>query len=109
MFGAASQASESWLCVWGDPNESDNRGFGYTLEDDALIVDQTGDVFHILQNNQFGIVASGSISEFVPIRKKAVIGFFSIAINKSTGDAVQADGVIGDSNPGILHGKCTKR
>ncbi len=102
-------ADETWVCVWGDPKESGNRAFEYTLKGNTLTVDQTGDTFRVLENNEYGIVATGSMSEFVPIQKKPIIAFFSMAIDKSTGKSLRSDGVIGEANEGVLSGTCTKR
>ncbi|HEX5278678.1 MAG TPA: hypothetical protein VFW28_01240 [Micropepsaceae bacterium] len=64
---------------------------GYTLKGDTLVLDQTQDVYRILQNNRYGIVATSSMSEFVPKLKKVVVAFWSIAIDRSTGQAVLAE------------------
>lgn len=67
----------------------------FTLTGDALVVDQTQDVYRILQNNQYGIVATSPMSEFVPNLKKVIVAFYSIAIDRSTGQALWAEEVSG--------------
>jgi hypothetical protein len=69
--------------------------FAFTVKGDTLVEDQTGDVYRILQNNRYGIVASASMSEFVPNLKKSVVAFFSIAIDRTTGQALWTEGVLG--------------
>lgn len=65
--------------------------FAFTLKGDTLVEDQTGDIYRILQNNRYGIVATSSMSEFVPNPKKVVVAFWSIAIDRSTGQAMWAE------------------
>ena len=69
--------------------------FAFTLKGDSLIVDQTGDIYRILQNNRYGIVATSSMSEFVPNLKKVVVAFWSIAIDRNTGQALWAEAEAG--------------
>lgn len=65
--------------------------FAFTLKGDSFVEDQTGDIYRILQNNRYGIVATSSMSEFVPNLKKVVVAFWSIAIDRSTGQALWAE------------------
>lgn len=80
--------------------------FGFTLKGDTLVVDQTRDVYRILQNNRYGIVATSSMSEFVPKLKKVVVAFWSIAIDRSTGQALWAQAEAGTPPETAVHLTC---
>lgn len=69
--------------------------FAFTVKGDTLVEDQTFDVYRVLQNNRYGIVATSSVSEFMPNLKKVIVAFWSIAIDRSTGQALWAEAVSG--------------
>jgi len=80
--------------------------FALTVEGDTLVVDQSGDVYRILENNRYGVVATSSMSEFVPKLKKVIVAFFSIAIDRSTGQGLWAEGVTGRAPESSVQLKC---
>lgn len=78
-----------FICKCGpDVNEH------FALKNDSLIMTQTGDVWTLLQNNQIGIVATSSMAQSHSGQqfKRDNVGFWSIAINRRTGSAVQGSG-----------------
>jgi hypothetical protein len=95
-----------FVCGWGNEARP-GHGELFKIENGSLMTEQTGDIWRILQNNQFGFVATQSESEFVPKLNKKIVAFWSIAIDRTTGKAVQADGRtdlpgnIGTINQGI--------
>lgn len=68
---------------------------GLTLKSDTLVVDQTQEIYRVVQNNRYGLVATSAMSEFVPKLKKVVVAFWSIAIDRSTGQALWAAEEVG--------------
>lgn len=69
--------------------------FVFTVKGGTLVEDQTGDIYRIVQNNRYGIVATNSMSEFAPKLQKVVVAFFSLAVERSTGQALWAEGEAG--------------
>jgi hypothetical protein len=85
-----------FVCKWGDDVTDEKvHGIRFTIQGGSLVTAQgeiTGAIWHVLENNKYGIVATQSESEYVPQLKKTIVAFFSIAIDRATGNAVESDG-----------------
>jgi len=80
-----------FVCQWGlEP--APHGGTAYLIQNGSLVTEQTDDKWTILQNNQFGFVATQSMAEFVPRLNKKIVAFWTIAIDRTTGKAVMASG-----------------
>ena len=79
------------MCRWGT-EPAPHGGEAFLIENGSLVTEQTGDRWTILENNEFGFVATQGISEFVPTLHKKIVAFWSLAIDRTMGKAVFANG-----------------
>jgi len=92
-----------FACHWGTEK---GPGEVFDIRNGSLETRQTGDVWTILQNNQFGLVATQSMSEFVPKSNRKFIGFWSIALDRRTGHAAYSEGTTDSGSPVGMRGTC---
>jgi hypothetical protein len=98
-----------FVCRWGT-EPAPHGGQAFLIENGAMVTEQTDDKWTILQNNQFGLVATQSMSEFVPRLNRKIVAFWTIAIDRTTGKAVMASGDTAQTGGGDqASGTCTAR
>jgi hypothetical protein len=111
LAGATSaEATEAWTCTYtlGFTNEPQLKRFEISPPD--LIDTGTNEHYRILQNNDYGIVATDTISEIQSGLKAPSVGAFTVVINKDTSEFWQAIMATGREANLVTqwHGKCLK-
>jgi hypothetical protein len=107
---ASAQAAEIWSCAY--PSLANDRPTikHYEVSSPDLIDVEFHQIFHIEQNNEYGIVATSSISEIEQGQTQPTVGAVSIVINKGTGEFWWVTAIAGQpaaaNQP--VHGKCIK-
>ena len=113
-FVASAHAAETWTETWtcSHSSTSDNRPaiIRFEVSPPNLIETNFHQTYHIDKNNDYGIVATSSISEIEKGHKDPSVGAVSIIINKSTGEFLWISAIAGQSaavnQP--VQGKCVK-
>jgi hypothetical protein len=115
VAGATSaEASEAWTCSYstvpGLPTDTSPVLIRFELTPPDLIDTKTHDHYRILQNNDYGLVATLSISEIEEGHKEPTVGAVTVVINKGTGEFWWGWIIAGQAavvnQP--VHGKCLR-
>jgi hypothetical protein len=108
-----ASADEIWTCTY--PGFSQDRRpviQRYRQQGDILDVDQGSwrEEYRMLENNQFGLVASSSISKIEPNQSEPSIGARTIVINKRTGEFLWSNLFLGEPDRvnSPVHGTCIR-
>jgi hypothetical protein len=92
---ASAEATEAWTwshSVIVDPLSGNNPPFGqpevtrFELSPPDLVYDQHQRRYHIVQNDDYALVAAASISQIKEGQGKPTVGAWTFAINKMTGE-----------------------
>lgn len=111
----SAHAAETWTTTWTCTHSSafDNRPTitRFEVSPPDLIETNFHQTYRIEKNNDYGIVATSSISEIEKGHQEPTVGAVSIVINKMTGEfwwvsAIAAGQPAAVNQP--AHGKCIK-
>jgi hypothetical protein len=104
-----AMADENWVCTYQNPSDIQKPLIArYVIKNGELVGNKANDSYRILQNTQYGIVATSSISDFDPSQGVVTIGASTVLINKKTGDAIVIISMLGEASSEHIRGKCTK-
>ena len=94
----SAEAADAWTCTYpflNDRVQMDDAFFRFEIatpdlietkaQKDLIIATPPGTHYRILQNNDYGLVATFSISGIVEGEKDPYVGATSVVINKTTG------------------------
>jgi hypothetical protein len=86
----AAAPGESWTCTYMGYAIRENEAprpviVRFTVEGDELVEGNFGQRYHILQNNEYALIAAWSIAEIEPTRSEPSIASWSIVIDKRNG------------------------
>jgi hypothetical protein len=104
-------AEEVWTCTY--PGFSQDRRpviARYREKDEFLVDDEWNQQYRIMQNNQFGIVASWSISTIERNNSSPSIGARTIVIDKRSGELLWSNTLLGEPDKvnEPVHGNCIR-
>jgi hypothetical protein len=113
-FATSAHAAETWTETWTCTHSSisDNRPATthFEVSPPKLIEANFHQTYNIEKNNDYGIVATLSISEIEKGHKDPTVGVVSIIINKTTGEFWWVSAIAGQAaalnQP--IQGKCVK-
>jgi hypothetical protein len=105
-----AEASEAWTCSYSLSADSEPLIIRFEMSPPDLIDTSSQDHYRILQNNDYGLVATLAVSGFQEGQKDPAVGAVSIVINKSTGEFWWDNTFAGTARipNGSSHGKCQK-
>jgi hypothetical protein len=112
-----AKAAEVWTCTYTylvglvTPTVSDPTLVRFEVSPSGLIETTSRDQYRILQNNEYGLVATVSWSEMQEGLDGAVVGARTLVVNKGTGEFWWSMTAGGGGQPAIvnqLHGTCLK-
>jgi hypothetical protein len=105
---ASAGAAETWTCTYTADNQTTIKRF--EVSPPNLIDVQFHLSYQIEKNNEYGLVATSSISEIERDQKLPTVGAASIVINKTTGEFWWVAAITGQpaavNQP--VQGKCIK-
>jgi hypothetical protein len=103
--------SETWTCTHTSPIDNQPTITRFEVSPTDLIEAKFHQTYRIQRNNDYGIVATSSISTIEQGHKDPTVGAVSIVINKMTGEfwwvSAIATGQPATVNQPV-HGKCIK-
>jgi len=67
----------------------------FLIPGDELVETKTDDHYRLLKNNEYGLVATDTISEIEQGQKKPTVGVIAIIINKTSGEFMWENAIIG--------------
>jgi hypothetical protein len=114
MFASPAAATEVWTCTYAYqtravvPTQTPPQLVRFEVSPPDLIDSANREHYRILQNNDYGLVATKSWSEVQNGLKSPVVGARTVVIDKGTGEfwwamtSVNAQAVIADQ----VNGKC---
>jgi hypothetical protein len=108
---AAETWTETWTCTHTSPIDNQPTITRFEVSPPDLIEAKFHQTYRIEKNNDYGIVATSSISKIEQGHKDPTVGAVSIVINKMTGEfwwvsAIAAGQPATVNQP--VHGKCIK-
>ena len=107
---AAETWTETWTCTHSSTSDNRPAIIRFEVSPPNLIEANFHQTYHIEKNNDYGIIATSSISEIEKGHKDPSVGAVSIIINKTTGDFLWVSAIAGQSaavnQP--VQGKCVK-
>jgi hypothetical protein len=111
----AANADEVWTCSY-EPLSSQSvtaepKFLRFRLSPDGLIETTHGDHYRIVENNDYGLIATLPIATIKPGQNVPTVGAATVAINWGTQEFWLAKGSPGQLDPDIhppVHGKCLK-
>jgi hypothetical protein len=112
-FATSAGATEAWTCTYTLPSGgtvSDPVLVRFEVSPPDVIDADTEEHYPILQNNDYGLVATSSISQIESGQKSPTVGAVSIVIDKGTGEFWWDTTIAGASRVanGAAHGTCRK-
>jgi hypothetical protein len=116
VVGAANGAwAEAWTCTYMIEGLKEPLLNRFLILGNELVEAKTNDHYRLLQNNEYGLVATYAISEIEEGQKKPSVGVIAIIINKTTGEFMWENAIIG-YDPSLkslkldtpVKGKCLK-
>ncbi len=110
----AAHAAETWTETWTCTHSSGINGSTITrfeVSPPDLIEAKFHQRYHIEKNNDYGIVATSTISKIEQGHKDPTVGAVSIVINKTTGEFLWVSAIAAGQPAAVnqpAHGKCVK-
>jgi len=110
----SAHAAETWTETWTCTHSSGIDGPTITrfeVSPPDLIEAKFHQTYHIEKNNDYGIVATSTISEIEQGHNKPTVGAVSIVINKMTGEFLWVSAIAAEQPAAVnqpAHGKCIK-
>jgi hypothetical protein len=103
--------TETWTCTHTSPIDNQPTITRFEVSPPDLIEAKFHQTYRIEKNNDYGIVATSSISKIEQGHKDPTVGAVSIVVNKMTGEfwwvsAIAAGQPAAVTQP--VHGKCIK-
>ena len=108
---SAEMWTETWTCTHTSAVDHEPTITRFEVSPPDLIESRSHQTYRIEKNNEYGIVATSSISKIEQGHKEPTVGAVSIVINKATGEiwrisAIAAGHPVAVNQP--VHGKCAK-
>jgi hypothetical protein len=111
----AANAEEVWTCSYAPLSSqsvsAEPKFLRFQLSPDGLIETTHGDHYRIVENNDYGLIATLPISTIEPGQNVPTVGAAIVVINRGTQEFWLAKGSPGQFDPDIhppVHGKCLK-
>jgi len=95
---AIAQAEDAWSCNYSGPLSTGPTLIRFQVSGTTLIEAEFKDRYSILENNEYGLVATHAVSRVEKDHKQPTIGAFTVVISKGTGEFWLATAIAGESN-----------
>jgi hypothetical protein len=82
---AAAPAQEAWNCNYSGPLSTGPTAIRFQISGERLIEGQFRDGYRIVQNNEYGLIATLAISQAEKDQQQPTVGAVTVVINKGTG------------------------
>ncbi len=108
---AAETWTETWTCTYTSALDNRPTITRFEVSPPDLIEAKSHQTYRIEKNNEYGIVATSSISKIEQGHKDPTVGAVSIVINKITGEFLLVSAIAAEQPAAVnqpAHGKCIK-
>ena len=108
---AAETWTETWSCTYTSALDNRLTITRFEVSPLDLIEAKSHQTYRIEKNNEYGIVATSSISKIEQGHKDPTVGAVSIVINKITGEFLLVSAIAAEQPAAVnqpAHGKCVK-
>ena len=78
--------AEAWTCTYVMDGSKEASLHQFEVSPPDLVERQSNEHYLLLQNNEFGLVATSAISAIEQGQQKPTVGASTVVINKQTGD-----------------------
>jgi hypothetical protein len=95
---AMAHAEDLWSCNYSGPLSAGPTLIRFQVSGSTLIESQFKDRYSVLENNQYGLIATHAFARIEKDHKQPTIGAFTVVINKATGEFWLATVIAGESN-----------
>jgi hypothetical protein len=103
--------TETWTCTYSTAVDNRPTVTRFEVSPPDLIETNFHQTYRIEKNNDYGLVATSSISEIKRGHKEPTVGAVSVIINKMTGEFWWVSAITTGQPPAVnqpAHGKCIK-
>jgi hypothetical protein len=115
LAATTAARAEAWTCSYVLEGFKEAFLHRFLILGNELVEAKTNDRYRLLQNNEYGLVATYAISEIEEGQKKPTVGVIAIIINKTTGEFMWENAILG-YDPSLnslkldtpVKGKCIK-